>query len=274
LTPKEVRRAALRDLLAQPLVLLLVAFIPLFIVYAVVVGISRGLLSTIVPNLVVLVILEAAVLIAMPRLVAWWYGRRWGGFNMSVWFSDTGIEARMSRRTSIFAWSDFSHAPLIGNRRARHGGTCQCDGMSPEKMSTVGDFIRCVRREFLFLEALGFREAGDREDRDDLYGEVVFESAETELTVWIDGRGEVDADVRRVAFAEPKAEISRFDRSQDPNLGVRPAFAFGRAEGTSLDRAVALLAAFVKNETLDALRGEAGAWERAATWTQPQARLP
>jgi hypothetical protein len=141
-------------------------------------------------------------------------------------------------------------------------------------MDTLSDFGRYVRSEFSFLEELGFRETAHSDAPDDSYAEVVFEGAATELKVWLDGRGEVDADLRRVALAEQWLPIYRFDRGHDPNRGVRPAFAFGWVEGTSLRTAVNLLAAFIRNEAIDALQGDADAWERAAKWNQPRARLP
>jgi len=141
-------------------------------------------------------------------------------------------------------------------------------------MTTVSAFIDCARKHFSFLEALGFRETGHREDPDHLYGEVLFGSTATDLKVWIDGRGEVDATLRRTAFADSELPIYRFDRSHNPNRGVRPAFGFGRDRGTSLETAVTLLAAFVRSEAAEALLGDPEAWEHAATWKQPPARLP
>jgi hypothetical protein len=114
LTRREVRGATLRYILTQPLLVLLPVLIPAFILYAVVQGVSRGLLLSILPDIVILMLLELAFFMAVPRLVAWWYGRRWGGFNMTVSFSDEGIKTTTPSKASHCKWSEYTRARRVG----------------------------------------------------------------------------------------------------------------------------------------------------------------
>lgn len=141
-------------------------------------------------------------------------------------------------------------------------------------MGSVEQFVSDVRAEFSFLGSLGFRETGYREEPSQSYAEVLYESAATGLKVWLDGRGEVDATLRRLAVPGRGMPIGHFDPGKDPDLGIRPPFMFGTAEGTPLRTAVALLASFVKTKALDGLGGDAAAWEGALAWTRPPAQMP
>lgn len=140
-------------------------------------------------------------------------------------------------------------------------------------MGSVEEFADRVRPEFGFLEAMGFRETGHRQDSTNLYADVVYESPAVTLEVWLDARGEVGATLRRIDDEERKVDISNFDTGDDPNLGVRPPFMFGTKEGTPLGTAVGLLSAFIRANALAALEGDPTAWDRARAWKAPPARL-
>ncbi|MEA2646596.1 MAG: hypothetical protein QOE92_1679 [Chloroflexota bacterium] len=112
LTPGEYRGAVLRYLFTQPAYVALASFILVFIVFTMAAGVATGRLLVLLPDVVMAVILEA-LLVAVPLLAVWWYRWRWGGFEMTATFSEAGIEAKMPRMGSQFAWSKFSRAKRL-----------------------------------------------------------------------------------------------------------------------------------------------------------------
>lgn len=142
----------------------------------------------------------------------------------------------------------------------------------------MNEFLQEVNQVFGFLTTLGFR-FGRHDELSGYAGAetATFYSDRVGVLVGCDHRGEVDIELT-LLNSDPKGpipryQLHRFGPSSDP-FAFSPPATFSRIGGTSMKRALELLADYMRAYAADALQGEPAAFARASRWEPPRKVLP